>query len=116
MSALLSFYRGESVNPEGRTLTEIWAWEYQKLENVHNYIQWLFPLPEPSRFSANAPILDEEIIQAFLSDKELRRKLYISFKLLLDFYGLQCLTSKETGVQLSKRLTLKLAINIGYVL
>jgi len=102
MSALLSFYLGESSNPEGRNITEIWTWDYSHLENVHNYIQWLFPLPEPSKFSANAPILDESVIEAFLEDKELRRSLYRSFKLLLDFYGLQCVTSQELGVQISK--------------
>lgn len=40
--------------------------------------------------------------QAFLSDKELQKRLFRSFKLMLDFYGLQCVTSKELGVQISK--------------
>ena len=40
--------------------------------------------------------------QAFLSDKELQKRLFRSFKLMLDFYGLQCITSKELGVQISK--------------
>ncbi|NMF58056.1 opioid growth factor receptor-related protein [Pseudanabaena yagii] len=102
MNALLSFYRGESANPEGRKLEDIWIWQRDRLENVHNYIQWLFPLPEPSKFSANAPILDESVIAAFLADKELRKNLYRSFKLLLDFYGLQCVTSQELGVQITK--------------
>ena len=102
MNALLSFYRGESANPEGRKLEDIWIWQRDRLENVHNYIQWLFPLPEPSRFNATAPILNEEVIQAFLSHTELRQRLFRSFKLMLDFYGLQCVTSKELGVQISK--------------
>lgn len=102
MNALLSFYRGESTNPEGRKLEDIWIWQRDRLENVHNYIQWLFPLPEPSRFNATAPLLDEEVIQAFLSNKELRKRLFRSFKLMLDFYGLQCVTSKALGVQISK--------------
>jgi len=102
MNALLSFYRGESANPEGRKLEDIWIWQRDRLENVHNYIQWLFPLSEPSKFNANAPILDESVIAAFLADKELRRRLYRSFKLLLDFYGLQCVTSQESGVKISK--------------
>ena len=70
MNALLSFYCGESTNPEGRKLENIWIWQRDRLENVHNYIQWLFPLPEPSRFNATAPLLDEKVIQAFLSNKE----------------------------------------------
>ncbi|MFM7886684.1 MAG: opioid growth factor receptor-related protein [Pseudanabaena sp.] len=102
MNLLLSFYRGASANPEGRTIAEIWTWDYSRLENVHNYIQWLFPLPEPSKFSANAPLLDEQTIEAFLADKELRKQLYLSFKLLLNFYGLQCTTSPKIGVKISK--------------
>ena len=72
MNALLSFYRGESTNPEGRKLEDIWIWQRDRLENVHNYIQWLFLLPEPSRFNSTAPLLNEEVTQAFFLTKNFR--------------------------------------------
>ena len=57
--ALLRFYRLEGADARGRTLAEIWSWDAARLEGVHDYIQWLFPLPEPSAFNPQAPILTE---------------------------------------------------------
>ena len=57
MTPLVKFYRGEGRDSEGRLLSEIWAWGNQELEDVHDFIQWLFPLPEPSRFNADAPLM-----------------------------------------------------------
>ena len=48
MSRLLDFYRGLKADTEGRSLKEILAWDEDDLEAVHDFIQWLFPLPEPS--------------------------------------------------------------------
>ena len=42
---LLRFYRLEGTDARGRSLEEIWTWEAGRLEAVHDYIQWLFPLP-----------------------------------------------------------------------
>ena len=86
--ALLRFYRLEGPDARGRTLLEIWAWDAARLEGVHDYIQWLFPLPEPSAFNPQAPILTRETIAAFLADAQLRERLLRSLALMLDFYGL----------------------------
>lgn len=42
---IVDFYSGKATDTSGRTLREIHAWNYHDLENVHDYIQWLFPLP-----------------------------------------------------------------------
>jgi hypothetical protein len=86
--ALLRFYRLEGTDTRGRTLPEIWAWDAARLEGVHDYIQWLFPLPEPSAFNPDAPILTDETIDAFRADPELRQRLLRSLASMLDFYGL----------------------------
>ena len=86
--ALLRFYRLDGPDARGRTLPEIWAWDAARLEGVHDYIQWLFPLPEPSAFNPDAPILTTETIEAFRADAELRQRLLRSLALMLDFYGL----------------------------
>ena len=70
-------------------IQKIWAWDYEELEIVHDYIQWLFPLAERSAFNPNAPIVDEEVIQAFHTNPQLRENLFKSFLLMLRFYGLQ---------------------------
>ena len=46
-----------------------------QLEAVHDYIQWLFPLPEPSGFNVAAPVLDRDSIQEFRTRPELQQKL-----------------------------------------
>jgi hypothetical protein len=85
---LLRFHRLDGPDARGRMLTEIWAWDAARLEGVHDYIQWLFPLPEPSAFNARAPILSEDAIAAFRADATLRDRLLRSLTLLLEFYGL----------------------------
>ena len=85
---LLRFYRLDGTDARGRTLTEIWAWDAARLEGVHDYIQWLFPLPEPSAFNPHAPILTTETIETFRADPELRQRLLRSLALMLEFYGL----------------------------
>jgi Opioid growth factor receptor (OGFr) conserved region len=86
--ALLRFYRLEGPDGRGRTLPEIWGWDAARLEGVHDYIQWLFPLPEPSAFNPHAPIMTEETAAAFQVEPELRPRLLRSLTLMLDFYGL----------------------------
>lgn len=86
---LVPFYLKEQPDAEGRMLQEIWAWNVEALERVHNFIQWLFPLPERSAFNRNAPIVDQAVIQAFRNDSRLRQNLLQSFVVMLRFYGLR---------------------------
>ncbi|HZV06819.1 MAG TPA: opioid growth factor receptor-related protein [Gemmataceae bacterium] len=87
MSGLLDFYRGQATDTEGRRLHDIWDWSDHELEMVHDFIQWLFPLPEPSRFNPHAPLLTQEDIAAFRSDEKLRHNLRKSFERILTFLG-----------------------------
>lgn len=86
---LVPFYLGEQRDSEGRTIQEMWTWDFEELECVHNYIQWLFPLPGRSAFNPDSPIVDQEAIQAFQSNPHLRQNLLRSFTVMLQFYGLQ---------------------------
>lgn len=86
---IISFYSGTQPDTQNRMIREIWAWDFEKLECVHNYIQWLFPLPERSAFNADAPIVNAEVIQAFQTNPVLQQNLLRSFTVMLQFYGLQ---------------------------
>jgi hypothetical protein len=88
MSRLLNFYRGEGTNTEGRRLVDITAWDDDRWEEVHDFIQSLFPLAESSRFNPDAPLITDEDIAAFQSDELLRANLRKSFKRFLTFLGL----------------------------
>jgi hypothetical protein len=86
-SQLVQFYRDGGVNSEKRTLQEIQGWPFNKLEAVHNYIQWLFPLNEPSAFNRDAPLLTAGDIDVFRSSEVIKENLLLSFKQLMLFYG-----------------------------
>jgi Opioid growth factor receptor (OGFr) conserved region len=101
-NALLRFYRLEGPDAHGRTLPEIWAWDAVRLEGVHDYIQWLFPLAEPSAFNPQAPILTPETVAAFRADVQLRKRLLRSLTLMLEFYGLTEATRRDGGVEIRK--------------
>jgi hypothetical protein len=86
---LVAFYLGQSTDNRGRTLDEIQSWDDSRLENVHDYIQWLFPLREASGPNPSAPVLDDAQIAAFRTSNELKGRLLESFKVMLSFYGLK---------------------------
>lgn len=86
-SPIIAFYRGEAPDDRGRTLAAIQGWDDGRLEAVHDYIQWLFPLPERSAFNPGAPLLGPADIEAFRGSAELRGRLLASFRRMLAFYG-----------------------------
>ncbi len=89
MEPILRFYRQEAPDDRGRFLHEIWRWDHEKLEQVHDYIQWLFPTPGRSAFNPGAPVLTPDVITEFQDDETLRARLRHSLETMLGFYGLQ---------------------------
>jgi hypothetical protein len=87
-SRLIGFYRGEQTDAAGRSIAEVWAWDHRRLEMIHDYIQWLFPLPEASRFNAAAPLLTAADTQIFRVDPALQARVRKSLDVMLDFFGL----------------------------
>jgi hypothetical protein len=87
--ALLAFYRGDAADWSGRTLEEIWSWPDDRLEAVHDYIQWMFPLSVRSGANPAAPVLGPITIEAFRSSEALRERLERSLRVMLRFYGLE---------------------------
>lgn len=92
ISELVAFYLAEGRDHRGRTLSDIHHFDFDELEIHHDYIQWLFPLPEPSGANPSAPLLSAADITAFTSDESLRKALVRSFELMLQFYGLDLVT------------------------
>jgi hypothetical protein len=88
MSRLLDFYRGTATDSEGRWLRDLWHWNDDELEAVHDFIQWIFPLLEPSQFNPNAPLLTSADIAAFRADETLRAHIRRSFERIISFLGL----------------------------
>ncbi|MBL8642668.1 MAG: hypothetical protein JNK21_01960 [Rhodospirillaceae bacterium] len=88
-SAVISFYKGHGTDHAGRRFAEILSWDHRRLEMVHDYIQWLFPLPEPSRFNPEAPLLTSADVAVFRASPELQAKVLDAFDLMLNFLGLE---------------------------
>lgn len=88
VSNLIAFYRGATPDAAGRNIAEIWAWDHRRLEMQHDYIQWLFPLPEASRFNPDAPQLTAADAALFQADADLQARLSRSRDLMLRLYGL----------------------------
>ena len=93
----MTFYRGNGRDHRGRSLSDIYGFDFYELEFNHDYIQWLFPLPEPSSASASAPLLSNDDIARFESDESLRKRLLQSFELMLSFFGLELADAGAVG-------------------
>ncbi len=88
-TVIIPFYLGTAPDGEGRMLAGILAQDDHWLERTHNYVQWLFPLPEPSRWNPYAPLVNDGTVQAFKTTQELRDNLTAAYVRMLAFYGLK---------------------------
>ena len=61
---VLAFLEGEGVDGQGRTIFGVLGMDNAALEQTHDFIQWLFPLPEPSSAVPDAPVLTAAEIEA----------------------------------------------------
>jgi hypothetical protein len=96
---LLGFYSGQSGDDRGRLLWDILAWPDEELESVHDYVQWLFPLTEPSAFNPRAPVINAAAIQEFRRSAELRGNLLAAFDRMLLFYGFEIMAGQEREIR-----------------
>ncbi|CAE8708459.1 unnamed protein product [Polarella glacialis] len=87
-SEVVAFFRGTGTDVECRTLEQILLWEDVLMEVCHDYIQWLFPSDEPSRFNSDAPLLDEELQAIFQEDPEMQRNFRRGLTRFIQFLGL----------------------------
>ena len=91
----VDFYSGRCKNLNGVSIEDILKYNRSELEAHHNFIQWLFPIQEVSRYEAGSPLATKEIILAFKSTPDMQRTLVRSLRLMLSHYGLEL---SESGV------------------
>ena len=56
---IVGFLEGKTPDHRGRMLAMILQQTDHQAETTHDYIQWLFPLDEPSRSVMGVPVLNE---------------------------------------------------------
>jgi Opioid growth factor receptor (OGFr) conserved region. len=63
-SPIIAFLEGEGPDGRGRTVFDVLAMDDAALEQHHDFIQWLFPLPEKSQAVPGSPVLTPEDVLA----------------------------------------------------
>ncbi|HEY8381625.1 MAG TPA: opioid growth factor receptor-related protein [Microvirga sp.] len=85
-SRLHAFLAGTGPDDRGRRATDVLAFSNEELEAVHDYIQWLFPLPTRSAAQPAAPVLTEAEIVAIRADPQALWTLTRAAERMLRFY------------------------------
>jgi hypothetical protein len=86
MSAITSFLSGTGTDHRHRSIGDIMEFEDAELEEVHDYIQWLFPLPERSAFNPIAPVLTSQDIEQLRQNSAALENLRAAAKRMRVFY------------------------------
>lgn len=88
VNTLIGFYNGQARDHKDRWIEDVWALSHFWLEHTHDYIQWLFPIPEAGRFNGFAPLLTKEAREIFATDELLKGNQRRSLDIMLAFFGL----------------------------
>ena len=78
---IVNFLEGDFPDYNNRYLSDIWRYNDEQMEKVHDYIQWVFPLDTASKAVFHAPVLIDEEIE----DLKLEYTYLSSGKKLMDF-------------------------------
>ncbi|VTT99319.1 opioid growth factor receptor conserved region : Opioid growth factor receptor (OGFr) conserved region OS=Nostoc punctiforme (strain ATCC 29133 / PCC 73102) GN=Npun_F4273 PE=4 SV=1: OGFr_N [Gemmataceae bacterium] len=85
----LAFYRGEAHNLRGHSFQAVLDWPDDTWEQVHDFIQWVFPNDKPSAYNPTAPLLTPAIIAGWPSDPLLSANLDAAFARWLRFVSVE---------------------------
>jgi hypothetical protein len=89
MSPIVRFYSGQGTDDRRRSLADIQALDDARMEYIHDFIQWMFPLRDRSAYNPEAPVLTDDDVREFHDRPELRAALRRSFEAFLRFLGLE---------------------------
>jgi hypothetical protein len=84
---LHAYLAGAGRDSRGRLIEDVLALSDERLEAIHDYIQWLFPLPTRSAAQPDAPTLTAAEIQAIRADNRATDNLLRAMDRMLRFYG-----------------------------
>lgn len=86
MSAITDFLEGRGADGAGRSIRVVLAFGPASLERHHDFIQWVFPLPEPSQAVPGSPVLTPSDIDAIRSSPLAQENLGRATALMTRFY------------------------------
>lgn len=71
----------------GRLLEDVIAFDDARIEAVHDFIQWCFPLAEASRAVRGAPVLTRSEAEAIRADEQARDGVRAALERMSRFYA-----------------------------
>ena len=83
---LHAYLAGIGRDGRGRLAIDVLGFSNERLEEVHDYIQWLFPLPTRSAAQPGAPVLTQAEIDAIRTDPRALDTLRKAIGRMLQFY------------------------------
>ncbi len=86
-SNFLSFLNGTGADSSGRYIEQTLEMEDSELEEIHDYIQWLFPLNEASGVVPNSPILTPDEVLMIKEDIIAQDNLNKAIERMEQFYN-----------------------------
>ncbi len=81
------FLRGTGRDGRGRRLADVLAFDDARIEAVHDFVQWLFPLAEASRAVPGAPVLGAAEAEAIRGDPQAQAGLRAGLARMTRFYA-----------------------------
>jgi hypothetical protein len=84
---LHAYLVGVERDSGGRLARDVLLLPDEPLEQIHDYIQWLFPLPSRSAAQPDAPVLTEAEIDAIRTDPRAVETLKQAAQRMLEFYS-----------------------------
>ena len=81
------FLRGQGRDGRGRLLADVVGFDDARIETVHDFIQWLFPLAEVSRAVPGAPVLGGAEAAAIRADPQALAGLRAGLDRMTRFYA-----------------------------
>ena len=77
-------HRGEDF--KGRTLNDIWSFSDQEIENIHDFVQIIFPLNKPSQSVFHGYFLDtDELVNQLKNNTQAKENILKSSKWFFSF-------------------------------
>jgi hypothetical protein len=83
---LHAYLSGAGLDSRGRSVEDVLRFSNRQLEDIHDYIQWLFPLPTRSAAQPSAPVLTAAESAAISSDARARSALLQARDRMTRFY------------------------------
>jgi hypothetical protein len=86
VSAIVDFLEGSGPDGAGRSVNEVLKFGLGALESRHDFIQWLFPISEPSTAVPGSPVLKPEDIAAIKASVRAQAALIAAQDKMIWFY------------------------------